>query len=80
MTSTATAGPDLNTDSIKQNALGKKPAEVKSSLETYPGVQDVNVKLSPFWVGSVPGKTSKVKVVIAKPADSKAGNSNGSNQ
>jgi hypothetical protein len=80
MTSTATAGPDLNTDSIKQNALGKKPAEVKSNLETYPGVQDVNVKLSPFWVGSVPGKTSKVKVVIAKPADSKAGSSNGSHQ
>jgi hypothetical protein len=80
MTSTATAGPDLNIDSIKQNALGKKPAEVKSNLETYPGVQDVNVKLSPFWVGSVPGKTSKVKVVIAKPADSKAGSSNGSHQ
>jgi hypothetical protein len=79
MTSTATAGPDLDTNSIKQNAVGKKPAEVKSNLETYPGVQNVDVKLSPFWVGSVPGKTSKVKVVIAKPA-TKASSSNGSHQ
>jgi hypothetical protein len=80
MTSSATAGPDLDTNSIKQNSLGKKPAEVKSNLETYPGVKNVDVKLSPFWVGSVPGKTSKIKVVIAKPDSSKPASSNGSNQ
>lgn len=80
LNSTATAGPDLDTDSIKQNALGKKPAEIKRDLETYPGVQNVDVKLSPFWVSSVPHKTSKVKVEIAKPATSKSGSSNDSNQ
>lgn len=79
MSGTATAGPDLDTDSIRQNALGKKPAEIKSSLESYPGVQNVDVKLSPFWVSSVPHKSSKVKVEIAKPTTNKSSSTNGSN-
>lgn len=81
MTTTATAGPDLNVDDIKQNAIGKKPAAIKSDLEGNPDVKSVDVKLSPFWVSSVPGKTSKIKVEIAKPtSNAKSSSSNGSNQ
>ena len=78
MTTTATVGPDLDIDSIKQNAMGKKSGEVKSDLESQPGVKSVTVKLSPFWVSSVPNKDKKITVIIAKPAASKSTN-NGSN-
>ncbi len=71
---TAEVGPDLNIAGIKQQALGKKPNDVKSQLQGNPDVTDVNVKLSPFWVSSVPKKASKVKVTIAKPTTTKSTN------
>jgi hypothetical protein len=72
----ATAGPDLDVNAIKLAAAGKKPGPVKDDLRTNPDVTDVDVKLSPFWVSTVPKKTSKIKVVIAKP-QAKASSSNG---
>jgi hypothetical protein len=74
---TAEVGPQLDTASIQSQAKGKKPADVKSQLQNNPDVTDVTVKLSPFWVGKVPGKTSKIHVQIAKPTTSS--NSNASN-
>lgn len=67
MSTTATAGPELDTDTIKQEAAGKKSGEVKSTLQSNPDVTGVEVKLSPFWVTSVPKKTSKITVTIEKP-------------
>jgi hypothetical protein len=75
---TAEVGPQLNTASIQAQAKGKKPADAKSQIESNPDVTDVTVKLSPFWVGKVPGKTSKVHVQIAKPTTSSS-NNNASN-
>ena len=64
---TGVVGPDIKTDTVKQLAAGKKSGEVKSTLTSQPGITDVTVKLSPFWVSSVPKKTSKITVTIAKP-------------
>ncbi len=63
----ATAGPDLNVNDIKQKSAGKKGGDIKRLLQENPGVTDVNVKLSPFWVQSVPKKITKITVTIAKP-------------
>ena len=78
MQATAEAGPQLNTTGIKQQAAGKRPGDVKTQLETNPDVTGVNVKLSPFWVSSVPSKTSRITVVIAKPTTT-ASSSNATN-
>lgn len=72
---TATVGPDLDVAVITKESAGKKPGAIKDELRTNPDVTDVEVKLSPFWVSSVPNKESKIKVIIAKPAS----NSNSSN-
>jgi hypothetical protein len=40
---------------------------------TYPGVKDVDVKFSPFWVSSAPGKTSKIKLVEQQQVKSDTG-------
>jgi hypothetical protein len=71
MQTNAEVGPDLDTDAIKQDSLGKKPADVRKQLQGNPDVQDVDVNLSPFWVSSVPKKASKVTVKIAKPTTTK---------
>lgn len=67
MSTTAIAGPQLDIANIKQESMGKKSGDVKSTLMTNPDVTGVNVKLSPFWVTSVPKKTSKITVNVAKP-------------
>lgn len=78
MQSTAEVGPDINIEGIKQSALGKKPGDVKSEIQNNPDVVKVDVKLSPFWVSSVPKKESKVSVKIAKPTTTKSSNNAGS--
>jgi cytoskeletal protein RodZ len=72
----AIAGPELNTASIRQSAAGKKTGDVKSQLLTDPDVTGVNIKLSPFWVSSLPSKTSRITVDVAKPKTSTSGSSN----
>lgn len=71
---TAEVGPDLDVNAIRDQAKGKKPNDVKKTLQNNPDVTDVNVKLSPFWVSKVPGKTSKIHVQIAKPTTTKSHN------
>lgn len=76
---TATVGPDLDVAVITKESAGKKPGAIKDELKKNPDVTDVEVKLSPFWVSSVPGKESKIKVIIAKPAND-SNSSNADNQ
>lgn len=70
------AGPDISVDSIRNNARGKRAGEVKSSLDNNPGINSVDVNLSPFWVSRVPNDTSKIKVVIAEPKPASSNNAN----
>lgn len=70
----ATVGPELDIAQITQSALGKKPSAVRDSLKNNPDVTDVDVKLSPFWVSSVPKKEKKVVVKVAKPSTNTSSN------
>ena len=63
----ALAGPDLKVDDLKTQVAGKKGGDIKSLLRANPGVTDVQIKLSPFWVTSVPKKASKITITVAKP-------------
>lgn len=72
MSTVATVGPDLDTNSIRDNAIGKKSGEIKDDLENQPGVKTVTVKFSPFWVSSVPKNKERVTVIIAEPQPAKA--------
>jgi hypothetical protein len=77
MQATATAGPDIKIDQLKQQIAGKKSGEIKTLIKNNPGVVDVNVKFSPFWVNSAPKKPSKITVTFVKaPASSNAKSAN----
>jgi len=67
MQTTAVAGPDLNQADIKKQVAGKKANAARDLIKQSPGVTDVTVKYSPFWVSAVPGKASKITVTIEKP-------------
>jgi hypothetical protein len=66
--STVIAGSDLNVDEIKEQIAGKKASDAKEIIGEYPGVTEVDVKYSPFWVSSIPKKTSKITVTVEVPS------------
>ena len=60
----AQAGVEQNEADIKSAIKGKKKGEVQTILQSRPGVKDVQVKTSPFWVYKVPGKDSKITLTF----------------
>ncbi len=58
------AGPELDEDMIRQEVIGKKKGEAVSSLEGQPGVSEVTIEYSPFWVYSTPSNPNKIDVRI----------------
>ncbi len=67
LSTTATAGPQLDTNSIKTAAAGQQAGAIKGQLTNNPDVTSVDVKFSPFWVTTAPKKTNRITVNIAKP-------------
>jgi hypothetical protein len=72
ITATSIAGPDIKPATVQAEVGGKKAGEITTMLKQDPGVTDVKVKLSPFWVTSAPKKASKVTVTFEKSAESNA--------
>ncbi len=60
------AGPDIDTNALREQVAGKKSGEIKTQLGALPGVTSVEVSYSPFWVHSTPKNTSKITVQIDK--------------
>jgi hypothetical protein len=60
----AQAGVEQNQADIKQAVKGKKKGEAQSAIQSRPGVKDVQIKTSPFWVSKVPKKDSKITLVF----------------
>lgn len=67
--STAVIGPKLDTDGIKQEVAGKKKGETIQIISTRPGIKDVEVSYSPFWVGKTPKKASKITIEFKKASN-----------
>lgn len=61
---TVITGPDINQDEIKKELVGKKSGEAEEILKLRPGLEDPKVDLSPFWVGKVPKKHSKITIEV----------------
>ncbi len=58
------AGPQLDAETIKQEIAGKKKGDTQKILLARPGIKDVEVSYSPFWVSSTPKKTSHITIVF----------------
>jgi len=67
MSTKTTVGPDLKIDEIKSQAAGQHIGAIKQQLGNNPDVTNVDVKLTPFWVTTVPKQANRITVIIAKP-------------
>ncbi len=74
MQTTATAGVAQDKDAIKRAVAGKKKGDVKTILQDRPGVKDVTVNFSPFWVSRTPKKLSRITVVFEQSNNNANGN------
>lgn len=61
---TALAGVQQDIDAIKQSVIGKKKGEVQNILSNTPGVEDVTVEFSPFWVYKTPNSPDKITIIF----------------
>lgn len=55
-------GPKLDETQFKQDIAGKKKGDVQNIAKGINGVQDAEVKFSPFWVSKVPKNTDKITI------------------
>jgi hypothetical protein len=60
----ASVGPLLDKNIIAKSIAGKKAGDAKQIVAANPGVSNVDIRLSPFWVFTVPSKQSKITVVV----------------
>ncbi len=63
----ATAGVEQNIDQIRQAVAGKKKNEAESVVRSRPGIEEVTVQYSPFWVSKIPNKLEKIQVTFEQP-------------
>lgn len=54
-------GPELDADQLANDVAGKRYSEVVNIVRSRPGVIDVSVDFSPFWVASAP-KADKITI------------------
>jgi hypothetical protein len=66
MQTNSTVGPKLDTSAIASQSAGKKSGDIESAIAQTPGVTNVSVKYSPFWITSTPSSVKKITVVIEK--------------
>lgn len=55
-------GPKIDIAEVKTSAKGKRYGEIQSYVQNIPGVQSVDIKLSPFWVTAAPNDVNKIQV------------------
>ncbi len=63
---TVSTGVSVNEDELKTQIAGKKKGDVQSTIGALPGVKDVQVKYSPFWISVTPKKASKITIEFEK--------------
>ena len=73
------SGPTLNADAVKEQIKGKKRGDAINLIKAKPGIKDVQINYSPFWVLSTPKSTKKITVTIKKPVVKPAVERNTSN-
>lgn len=59
---TGQVGPQLEDAEVKKRVKGKRFGDIQKDLKSISGIDNVEVKFSPFWVNTVPEDTSKIAV------------------
>jgi hypothetical protein len=62
LVATAKIGPKIEDKTVKSEARGKRYGDVQSNLGRIPGIENVDIKFSPFWVRTVPNDEKRISI------------------
>ena len=62
--STVSTGTQIDQEALKKEIAGKKKGDVQDLIGKLPGVKDVTVSYSPFWVYKTPSNPSKITITV----------------
>lgn len=62
LTTNGKIGPNIEEEQVREKAKGKRIGEIKTEMEAIQGVESADIRLSPFWVGTVPDDDKKITV------------------
>ena len=65
----ATVGLKQDSEAIAQQIRGKNARETADIIKALPGVEDVKIDYSPFWVTKTPNNTKKINIQYANTAN-----------
>lgn len=60
ISTTVEVGPNINENQLKSEIAGKKKGDTYNTVKSLPGVTDVQIDYSPFWVSKTPSNPDKV--------------------
>lgn len=69
MSTTVTAGVKLDTEALKKEVAGKKKGDIQQIIGSQPGVKEVDVSFSPFWISRAPKNTKHITIVFVQAND-----------
>lgn len=64
-----TAIPIIDQNGLKKQVSGQKAGDIKAAISSLPGVKNVDVKMSPFWVSKAPKSTGKINIILQQVAN-----------
>lgn len=56
-------GPKFDIEQLKQEVSGKKIGEIRSYIQSLPGVKSADINLTPFWARKAPG-VNKIEIEL----------------
>ena len=59
---TAQVGPNIDDKVLSAQLVGKRSGEIQQQIEAIQGVENVDVRFSPFWVTKAPSKAEKISI------------------
>lgn len=62
ITTNGKIGPKIDDKALREYAKGKRLGEIQSYVQNINGVENVDIKFSPFWVNSAPNDVNKIHV------------------
>jgi len=62
ITTNGKIGPKIDDKALQEYAKGRRIGEIQSYVQNINGVENVDIKFSPFWVNSAPNNVNKIHV------------------
>lgn len=63
---TAVAGPQFDIEAMRKEIAGKRRAQAQDIIKARPGVTDVTIKYSPFWVWNTPKQANHINITFTE--------------